>query len=109
MSYVNVVLDTLTESDHYPHADLSAAKLQALHNKTRAEQDKHYSELPPEREWEKPHEIWAKSDPLSQKIKDVAGRLHTVRQEMDRRMKGHGKMTPLPPHQRYSFYGGNLR
>jgi hypothetical protein len=43
-------IDALTESDLYPHADLSADKLQTLYVKTRAEQDKHYSASPPDNE-----------------------------------------------------------
>jgi hypothetical protein len=114
MSYVNVVLDTLVENGEgnplYPHADLSSARLQSLHKRTRAEQDKYGDEMiATGRGYEKPSETRTKTDPLSQKVDDAHDRMYHVRAEMDRRMRGHGKMTPLPLHYRYSFYGGNLR
>jgi hypothetical protein len=97
----------LVEASLWPHADLSSTRLQKLHAKTSAEQSSLGSEMIASgRGYEKPNETRTKTDPLALRVNDAADRMYHIQQEISRRNRFHGKMTPLPKQHRQSFYGG---
>lgn len=91
----------------YPHASLARPKLEALIKAADEESSRiNQAMIDAGRGHERPTDIRDMTDQLSMDKKAISEWQRGLNEEMRRRLKGHGKRTPLPKEYRDTFYAG---
>lgn len=91
----------------YPFADYTKARLEsALARADAADSALTTAFIEAGRGHERHSDIIAKSDELALRYIAASEFLHKLREEKARRVRFHGRMTPIPANYRQSFYAG---